>query len=481
MAENIIVRSVRAFAGMIGAAVATYLEPERTDALKKRKEYFEGDQKRPLKTKVGQADDNLIINWVGLAVYRSNSMLFGGGVKFITANPETQEYVDKVWEANKQAILLGRTGLAGEVFGTWYMKILPDALEHEGETYPRFVLLDPQLMSIQTDPMDIENVLAYVFEMRVENEERTIREITRRAATDGEIVTNAFGLPEGAPGGSWIVEKWESGGRSSQWVLLSSTVWAYPFPPIIHCQNLPSLFSVYGIDGFGGGLDVQDRHNLVVSNVSKIIRYHAHPRPWGRGIPSNSKGEKVSWGADEMIMFSSETAEIRNLEMQSDLSSSRNFAQDLKQAIFELARVVDIASLKDKIGALTNFGLRVLYGDALSKNTERRLLYGNALQELNRRVLVLNNMEGKNKLEWGSDLPQDEKEDAQLIREDLLAGLVSRETAATKRGYQWKSKTNEAGQVELEGEEDKIAAERAAGGQTELDALASLFNPRPTP
>ncbi len=478
MAENFITRFANRFADRIGAAVASYMTPERVTGLTKNKQYFEGDQKKPLKTKTGQADDNLVINWVGLAVHRSNSMLFGGGLDFTVPDPTHQEWLNEVWKVNKKNILLGRTGMWGEVAGTWYMKILPEAIEKDGTMYPRLVLLNPLLMSIVTDPMDIDHVLAYIWEMKLPNEDVTVREVTRRADEDGEVVKNTFGLEEPAPADTWIVEKWESGGRSSTWKLLSSTPWPYPFPPIMHCQNLPSLDSPYGLDGFNGSLDVQDKHNFVESNILKIIRYHAHPKTWGRGIPSGTNTDKVSWGSDEMIKFSSETAQVANLEMQSDLGSSRNVAQDLKQAIFELARVVDIASLKDKIGALTNFGLRVLYGDALSKNATRRELYGDALMELNRRMfLIAGAPDGSNEAVWGSDMPADEKEDAALILQDLAAGILSKETAATKRGYVWK--TSEDGSIT--GEQDKIANEKTADDNNTNLALANLFAGRTTP
>ena len=474
---NIFTRFGNYMIDQLGRAIASYIAPERMEALTKNRQYYEGVQKKPLKTKPGQADDNLIINWVGLAINRSTSMLMGGGVEFSCPDPVRQEWLDAVWEANKKSILLERTGLAGDVYGTWFMKVLPEMVEHNGGLYPRLVLLDPSLMAIETDPMDIEHVLAYVFEMKIPNEDRTVREITRRVRAGGEIVANDSGLQEGAPEGAWVVEKWESGGRSSAWILLSSTVWPYPFPPIVHCQNLPSLFSVYGVDGFGGGLDIQDKYNFVASNIAKIIRYHAHPKTWGRGFPTGTNTDKVTWGADEMIKFSSETAEIQNLEMQSDLGSSRNFAQDLKQAIFELGRVVDIASLKDKIGALTNFGLKVLYNDALAKNSTRRQLYGDALLELNRRMFLVSGFDdGTSEIAWGPDLPADEKEDAAIILQDMAAGLVSKESASELRGYQWKMTPDGT-----PGEADLIAQEKAADTSSADEALARLFAGNTTP
>lgn len=46
-------------------------------------------------------------------------------------------------------------------------------------------------------------------------------------------------------------------------------------------------------------------------------------------------------------------------------------------------------SIGDNLGQLTNFGLRVLYSDAVDKNETKRWLYADALKELNRRLLVL--------------------------------------------------------------------------------------------
>jgi hypothetical protein len=57
----------------------------------------------------------------------------------------------------------------------------------------------------------------------------------------------------------------------------------------------------------------------------------------------------------------------------------------LKQGMMDITQTVDITSLQDKIGALTNFGLKVLYQDALAKLGVKRELYGDALLETVRR------------------------------------------------------------------------------------------------
>ncbi len=90
-----------------------------------------------------------------------------------------------------------------------------------------------------------------------------------------------------------------------------------------------------------------------------------------------------------MPVFSGDNALISNLEMQSDLTSSQQFLMNLRQSLFDISRTVDITSLSDKLGALTNFGLRVLFLDAMAKIGTKQEIYGEALTEINHRLLVI--------------------------------------------------------------------------------------------
>jgi hypothetical protein len=201
----------------------------------------------------------------------------------------------------------------------------------------------------------------------------------------------------------------------------------------LHWQNLPEAGDCYGQSDVEDIVELQDRLNFVASNISKIIRYHSHPKTWGRGF--NATG-KASWGPDEMVTLQGENAQIANLEMQSDLASSRAFYSDLRQALFDISRTVDISSIKDRVGALTNFGLRVLYTDALDKLDTKRELFGEAMLELERRVLILNGMSGDpGKINWGDPLPIDQTEADQSDGFELDQGLASKETISTRRGY----------------------------------------------
>jgi hypothetical protein len=129
-------------------------------------------------------------------------------------------------------------------------------------------------------------------------------------------------------------------------------------------------------------------------------------------------------------------AKVYNLEMGSDLASSRAFANDLRQSIFDISREVDISSMGDKLGALTNFGLHVLYTDALDKNDTKRSLYGDALLELNRRLLVIAGWEMMDSypgyIQWGEAMISNVLEDMQADQLALGMGVIDKETITRK-------------------------------------------------
>lgn len=134
-----------------------------------------------------------------------------------------------------------------------------------------------------------------------------------------------------------------------------------------------------------------------------------------------------------MILISSPDGKINNLEMSSDLSASRSIALDLRQGIFDLTRQMDISSISDKIGQLTNFGLRLLFSDSISKMETKRELYGEAFREINRRLLLIAGMPPvKCEVVFGNPLPVNEQEEIELDKQALEMGVVDKQTVSEK-------------------------------------------------
>jgi hypothetical protein len=411
---------------------------ERRKVMSHRRNYRAGIQKKQLKTKQGQPDYNIVMNFTGLVIDRSVSMLFGKGIEFDygeevegQVNPN-EDYLKKVWAANRKEILLHKFGLNGAEIGTWYCKVIPDGVEYQDKLYPRLVCLDPMLMTIETKPDDIETVTAYIITYMIKRNGKD--EVFQERTTKQD-------------NGTWLVESGIF--KNKKFIPETSEVWDYSFPPIIHGQNLINIESVYGDPDVTDDVDeLQDVLNKASGNVSKIIDMHGHPHTIGAGL--NSK-EPIDVEPGRMTLTDKD-AKVYNVEMQSDLSSHMNYIMNIRQALFDITRTVDISSMNDKLGALTNFGLRVLYQDSLAKNETKKQLYGDALLELNRRLLILAGMtpeEGH--IEWPEPLPVNTQEEIAGLTFDLNNGLVSKETVSEKRGYVYAS------------EDEKIQNEKSQG------------------
>lgn len=418
-----------------------YYDKARVERLTRQQEsyyYYVGNQRRQIVPKTDQADDNLIHNYAMLIVNRSVSMLLGKGVEFDHEDEAAQEYVDAVWEANKKDILLQRAAQAAAIFDTGYIKIIPDGIEYQGQAYPRLISLDPRWMTIHCDPEDMDRVLAYEMRYNVtdlDGQEVGRRELTKRLYNEGQ---------DGRVNETWEIVNYKTDrSTGGKWVEVSNVEWPFPFAPIVHWANLPLPGSQNGISDLSDIIGIQDRINFVSSNISKIIRYHAHPKTWGRGI---NLGNRVSWGGDEMITVQGDGT-IENLEMQSDLNSSQAYLMHLRQSLFDISRTVDISSMSDKLGQLTNFGLRVLYTDALAKLETKQSLMGEALENLNQRMLFLANMnDAPGKVLWADTVPRDQLQNLQADQIELGIGTVSKQTIATENGRDWELEQERMGE-----------------------------------
>lgn len=406
---------------------------ERKTDLKLRSDYRRGIQRMPLKSR----EDSIIVNFTGLIVDRAVSMLFGKPITFNLPGevdePE-QLYIDNVWDNNHKSYLLKSLALYGAESGTCFIKILPDGtVDRQGYAIPRLVALDPATVKIDTKLDDYTDVIRYTIAYAVdEGNDR----VYHKQVIEKQVY-------------NWLITDYKSK-NGDRWVQIDQRTWEWEFAPIVHWQNLTEAGTPYGRpDVTNDIIDLQDKLNFVVSNTAKIIKYHAHPKTWGKSI---GKLNEAHWGVDDMILSDNADAMISNLEMSSDLGSSLNFIKFVRQALFDVARSVDIDSLADKLGALTNFGLKVLYQDAISKLDDKRGSYGDGLVQVNHILLELAGMPSDGGvIIWEDYLPSSEVEQITSLKSDMEMGLVSKQTAARMRGYDW------------EDEEERINDEKVAG------------------
>lgn len=400
---------------------------DRAMAIARAWDYYEGRHPQPLAVKPGAPDDNVIVNLARPVVDKGISLLFGKDVTWQideTATTETgaEQFLDDVWMANKKMALLHEVAQNGALSGIAAIKINPRP-EDISRPY-RLINLDPSNLEIFTADEDIDDVWRYRTEYTTcdasGNPLHARQDITR---DQGRWIIEDF-VCKGAD----LSKQWMG---STAWKKIGETIWPYALPPIVHCKNLPCANSVWG---YGDLEDVRlnDALNLIASGTRKILRLHASPQT----IAKNFNPALLRRDANMIWEIPEGTdGELSNLEMQSDLEASRKFYLELRSAFYAQGRMPDVAQIGN-LGALTNFGLRVLFADALERTATKQMMYGDLITQINRTLCLIGGY-GDNvttKQTWPDPLPVNTLENVQTVAAELATGLTSNETLSGALG-----------------------------------------------
>lgn len=474
---------------------------KRIAMLRAARAYFDGDHPRPLKPREGQYDPNIIINFCRRLIVKIAAWLMGdpkegemlkmevvetaldtasaehgmdpsttdrgiggsgdggmanGGSRM--ANGQTpnekmagisagmakssaaNDWLKRVWEANGGAHLLLKIARRASIDGHIFIKVLPVEDAENDLDVPMLVMQDGENIAVLRKENNKERAEAFVIEwtkmlyVRGSNRETKIRQIVAR-------IGSAWWIGDFADIGETKNNKWQP--------LKPIAQWTFAWSPIVDWQNLIN-------DDFYGASDLEDLPpindgiNFAVSNVNRILYIHGHPRTVGTGFEASEVQES---NIDSFWTVPNPEARVQNLEMQSDLGAAFAFIQFLSQSFNDIGRDLDLASLRDRIGQVTNFGLQVLANDAITKLGEKRTLYGKGLNQINRILLELGKFPVQDtKFQWLNPLPENELEEVARLKGEREMGIVSKQTAAEERGRDY------------EQEEQRIADEQAADG-----------------
>jgi hypothetical protein len=133
-----------------------------------------------------------------------------------------------------------------------------------------------------------------------------------------------------------------------------------------------------------------------------------------------------------------DTADVFNLEMQSDLSSSMAMFTQLKAEFFAGRRVLDLSTVRDRLGQITNFGVRMLFSEMIELRDEKTRLIGGGLAATFQRLLAMDGVEaGAPVVKWGDALPVNRVEalQAATLEKELGTASVQTLSADLKRDY----------------------------------------------
>lgn len=419
-------------------------ESNRIEKFKKAWRIYYGEHDKPLKVQPGKADDNLRLNFARVIVDKGVSFLFGKEVGFDT-NVEGEattedDWLKGFWQQNRKMTLLQKAALNGGVCGHVFVKLKVQA----GLTYPRLIVLDPETVSVKLAADDMEQVEQYLIQYPSVDAKTGkpvgVRQVIERDNFRWKITDQVGDL------------------QALEWRTVNEEVWPWAFAPVVECQNLPAPNEFWGVSDLENDIiEANGAINFVMSNLLKIIRFHAHPRTWGSGMTA----KELKSGVDDTLIFPNPDARLQNLEMQSDLTSSIELYKRLKEALHELSRIPEVATGKvENSGSLSGVALEILYQPLIEKTEMKRQLYGEMLAEVNKRALALGGHGEEQIVEtvWPEMLPKDPMVERQAAMVDKQLG-VSSQTILSKLGY------------DPDTEKERKAAEGEAQGEKLLTAF----------
>lgn len=386
---------IRTTSFSFGDGPRTSAHLKRIDLFDRYWRYYRGNHRQPLKVAPDAAiDDNVIINWSRKIVNLGIQFLFGPPVRFVIGDDDqtspAEQYLNDFWSVDpvkgwSPSSFFHGLGQNGAITGTPFIRL---SLGADGR--PKLRAIDPAIVDIETDPDDVEQVVAYHLVWKSSDDWK--RQTYRDA------------------GGIWTIEDavWKVG----RWSAVGEREWGFDFAPLFHAQNLVLANSVWGLSDLEDA-DLNDAINFTASNINRVLRFHAHPKTVVTGLPKTASDE-LRTSPDGVWRFSSAETRAFNLEMQSDLASSRQHQYDLTEDFHQISGVPRLDPAQVNVGALSGFALRILYGPLLAKTAVKQATYGTMLAQLNRALLLLAGYDDEPVATlWGNPLPVSELEMAQ--------------------------------------------------------------------
>jgi hypothetical protein len=203
--------------------------------------------------------------------------------------------------------------------------------------------------------------------------------------------------------------------------------------------NLPAANTFYGCADLECAIvDQIEQLESIASDMRRICRLHGHPIPVVIGEEAH-RLVAIDVAVGELLAIPNEKARLDQLTI-AELTSLLSMYTELKTALLEAAHVPKVA-LGDTTNACPPAGvaLQVEYAPLVERTETKRLTHGLMLRQAAEHVLELVGIDGwRVTLGWPQLLPIDEATEAQTAEGDLRMGIVSKQTIAEKRGYDWK-------------------------------------------
>lgn len=429
---------------------------ERAKVIDTALAYYDGDHKKPLKAEKDGTNASVILNLTAQTI-NDNVQFLGvpaleipGAVqrepgkdgKLVVTKDANQDALDAFWERLDLAEFVAECALFGFLTGHVFVRLY-EADDSEELIAER---VDTRLVTVFWDAGRRSRPLWYRVSWQIDDK-------TQRRQ---DLVPNRL---MGVEGDGWQIIEYELK-ATNRWEVIGQDAWDFPFAPIVEWPNKTATKGYYGASDFNKQLN--DAINFTASNTAKIIKHHGGPQTilTGGHLPDD-----VVSGPGIVLEVENPEAKMYNLEMESDLSSSLNFLNKLEARFFSEAHVVDLATIQDKLGQITNFGVRMMFIKMIDNLTMRRRAYGKGLREVSRRALVMLGQDVE-KVEdiWPDMLPVNRVELVNTLTGEKALGVLSVQTASGDLGR------------DFDREQEQIEEEHGTETDREVDRQTKLGN-----
>lgn len=421
--------------------------------------YYLGEQPDQLEeidplSDVEEPDDNIVVNMVRITADRTATFLFPEIPK-IDLDPESvEETEEEKWvrlalEDNGGLKFFTKWALRGFLSGHTFIRVRPSTKK---KGYPRITLLDPLMVTVYWRVDDVADVLWY--------------EIRYNVGAD-HYITDIVNMPDSGVNGQWHIYTYKRSNPQNDITLGMPTphgsdnalfdsnvnfdfnnfkavgsveVWPSPICPVQETPHLPHPDSYYGLSEAGQSMtDLQDAINRMWSMLNRISRLNSDPKD----VITGADVDDVEDGGN-ILTIPNAQAKVQRLEMRSDLGASGETVDKLIETYLAISRVVLLKGEAKDLQRVTNASVRTLFLDALSKNSILQSAYGSTVKMIVQLLLQMSKFDLKFrdnaeaiKVKFGSPLPTDATEIANVAAIYVNMGAMSLRTAATDAGKDW--------------------------------------------
>lgn len=411
-------------------------------------------------------NDNVKVNPARALINTSVYFLFGSEVKFQESQDLAKTYnsgdqttageapgydtlppwlsdLNSVWKANKKDKFFSNLGLSGAIHGDVFVKIVPNGAGNKLQ-YPRLINLDPANVDVTWDPNDCEREVQFDIEYTtVDDDDVPVLRIQRIKAVQDAAQEVTL---------SWTMQNFEQKMTfitNTGWVPASGeevpvgplVPWDYPWPPIVHAQNMELPHMYYGLPDLDeSSVELIKALQGSMSSLNKIIRIHASPRMYAQGVMPDQLDE-IDVSPDNIITLPNSDSDLKVLETLQNVGPSIDYTNQLRTDLYEMLQVPPIAmgKFENSKSALSGLTLAILYAPLLQKTELKRISYGELIDTINSHILELMDYEDDTLYEgltivWPESMPGAEFLERQTLQQDQAMG-VSTHTILERLGY----------------------------------------------